>query len=469
MSLFALLPGGFPQLGLVTAGLASGATEAPPDNLSSLARQLREAYRQARRSNYDSLNQGQWRQLPYAYWDGETPPLPEVEPKLVRRYWREVLGAALTSRPTLANRWLMPLLHTYVWSYQAADKQFSEYASQLSQHLTRAVGPLAHTWREAQSRFDFFRPDSLGRRLAENLLAHPGTVDHWLATTGLSDDFPSSPLGLQVLVELLQASPASLRLAPSIDKVLNWAPRTGAPPHRSVMRVPFANGLLLPWVDARTAAPAATRDLLVNTFVSRESYGDPRWPGRPGYQWKDVAEPAVSVIKRWLAGKSLETFMKILELTADETWQYREKFWMGYYRRGYIDDVWLVLGSQARHEMGKLHLGQGFERGLLVNDSGGERSVLLLQIGKLTFVEWSHSGALRAYLTDDPKAPRLYRNQYEAEELSDHRSLWMHDEQADNKNPHLYHHGSRDGTWQDKARDFIRREVGIHIPRSEIV
>lgn len=468
MGLFAQLPADFPKLGALSAGLAIVATDARPDDLGSLARQLREAYRQARRSNYDSLNPGQWRQLPYAYW-GEMPPLPEVEPTLVRRYWREVLSAALMSRPTVANRWLTPLLHTYVWSFQATNGLFVEFANQLYRHLVRAEGPLAQTWRDTHRRHDFFRPEGLGKRLADSLLSHPNTVDHWLATVALNEDFPSSPLGHQVLAGLLQSSPASRRQALCIDKVLNWAPRSGAPPHRSDIRVPFANALLLPWEDPRTPTPVATRELLLDVFVRPQSYGDPRWPGRAGYQWHGVEGSAISVVKRWLAGKSLEIFIDALKLTADETWRYREKFWLAYYRRGYIDDVWLVLGSQAQQMIGTQNFGQPLDRGLLVNDSPGQRSVLLLQIGKLTFVEWSHNGALRAYLTADPRSPRLYRNEYDAADLSDHRSLWMHDEQAQNKNPHLYHHGGSDGVWQSKARDFIRREVGIHLPISEIV
>jgi len=105
----------------------------------------------------------------------------------------------------------------------------------------------------------------------------------------------------------------------------------------------------------------------------------------------------------------------------------------------------------------------------LTNDSGGRRSVLLLKIGDLTFVEWSHNGALRAYKSDDPAAPQLYRNEYDREELTDDRSLWMHDADAENKKAHLFHHGSDGGTWQRKARDFIRMQTGVHLPDLEIL
>jgi hypothetical protein len=468
MGLFAPLPGGFPQLVDAAAGSSTGPMEPRPADLLSLAQRLRQAYAQARSRHYDDLSPGQWRQLPYAYWDGGQEPLPEVEPRLVRRYWREVLRPALTSRPTMASRWLAPLFHTYIGSFRSGDRAFARYAQEFSTQVGMAVGPLASTLRTAHERVGLLQPDRLGPRLAAALLAHRGSIDGWLVELCLAPDFPASPLGRQVLQALLQSPEPTLRLEPAIDKVLAWSAQTGEAPARSSLRVPFANGLLLPWVDHRQHAAATIRDKLMATFVPPESYGDPRWVGRAGYQWQGVHDEAVSVVKRWLAGKSLETFVNALKLTADETWEYREKFWLAYHRRGYVDDVWLVLGSEAKERIGYSNLGAGMQCGSLLNDSPGRRSVLLLQLGDLTFVEWSHSGALRAYKTADPKAPKLYRNEYDREELTDDRSMWMHDATADNKNPHLYHHGSDGGTWQKKARDFINSHTGVYLPDREI-
>ncbi len=82
----------------------------------------------------------------------------------------------------------------------------------------------------------------------------------------------------------------------------------------------------------------------------------------------------------------------------------------------------------------------------------------------------SKSGAVqRAYKTADPNTPKLYKNRYDRDELADDRSLWMHDADADNQNPHLVHSTPRDGTWQRKARDFIRRNTGIDLRDSEIL
>lgn len=469
MALFAPLPIGFPQLDEVTAGLGAPVLEPRPADLRSLAERLRDAYSQGRDRNYDNLSQGQWRQLPYAYWEGGAKPLPEVEPKLVRRYWSEMLRQAVTSRPTSATRWLAPLWHVYVWSFNPGNRDFSYYANELVRHLGVALGPLADTLRQFQQQLNIFQPDNVARRLAGALLAHEGSASSWLDDMGLDQDFPSSPLGQLLFAALLKVDPAALRREAATGKVLAWPTLAGLQPHLSALRVPFADALLLPWEDHRHHASKALQNKLLDTFASPHTYGDPRWVGRADYQWQGVAPSAVSVIKRWLAGRSLETFVDALKLTSDETWEYREKFWMAYHRRGLIDDVWLVLGSVAHEKIGNRRLGAGFQHGVLVNDSPGRRSVLILQIGDLTFVEWSHSGALRAYVTADLKAPRLYASEYDREELSDDRSLWMHVADAENKNPHLGHHGSENGTWQRKARDFIRRRTGVHLPDSEIL
>ncbi len=469
MAMFASLPSGFPQLTQAALDHGHGQIEARPADLRSLAERLRDAYAQARDSNYDTLSPGQWRQLPYAYWEGGSAPLPEVEPKLVRRYWGDMLRRAVTSRPTQASRWLAPLWHTYVWSFNPASRHFLSYASGMGHHVGMAVGPLADTLRRYQQRLVIFQPNNVGARLANALLEFNGHVSGWLEEMCLDHDFPGSALGQMLFAALLKVDPVKLRQDAAIGKVLTWPSMAGIQPHRSEFRVPFAEALLLPWEDHRQPASKLVRETLLNTFTSPKTYGDPRWVGRAGYQWQGVAHPAVSVVKRWLAGQSLETFFKALELTADSQWAYREKFWGAYHRNGYVDDAWLVLGSHAKWEIDRGRIGSGLQCGELVNDSPGRRSVLMLQIGDLTFVEWSHNGALRAYKTADPNTPKLYKNRYDRDELADDRSLWMHDADADNQNPHLVHSTPRDGTWQRKARDFIRRNTGIDLRDSEIL
>jgi hypothetical protein len=95
-----------------------------------------------------------------------------------------------------------------------------------------------------------------------------------------------------------------------------------------------------------------------------------------------------------------------------------------------------------------------------------DQSVLLLRIGDLVFCEWSHNGALRAYQFGSGTAPLLYQSLYGAAELKTPLSLDFHD--GANQNTWLAHSNSEGGTWQRKARDFIRKQTSVYLRDQEI-
>ena len=91
----------------------------------------------------------------------------------------------------------------------------------------------------------------------------------------------------------------------------------------------------------------------------------------------------------------------------------------------------------------------------------------MLKIGNIVFTEWSHNGSLRAYLDGDRNTPKLYRSSYHGSDLRNPISLDFHD--GANVNPELRHMNSAGGTWQRKARDFIRHQTGLYMNDREIL
>jgi hypothetical protein len=160
--------------------------------------------------------------------------------------------------------------------------------------------------------------------------------------------------------------------------------------------------------------------------------------------------------------------MTILQRTADDIWMYRQKFWMAYYDKGFIDEAWLALGQnaleQARHSLVD-QKGMGYGR--LDGGAALNQSVLFLKIGDLIFTEWSHNGTLRAYRQGMKNTPLLYQNSYHGVDLRAAESMDFHE--GLNVNPGLVHSHSDKGTWQRKARDFIRSHTGVSMNDRDIL
>ena len=88
----------------------------------------------------------------------------------------------------------------------------------------------------------------------------------------------------------------------------------------------------------------------------------------------------------------METFFRIVKETAlDRQWAYREKFWREHLPR--IINTKIFLGSAAQM---KLTDGVALNRGRLTG-AAANQSVLVFQIGRYIFSEWSHNGKLRAH------------------------------------------------------------------------
>jgi hypothetical protein len=461
--IFVALPEGFPALQTLMKSLDSAAVARPPE-IEEIGLRLRRSYARARADGYRSVSAGELRKLPYAYWVAHADPLPAVHPDLVRRYWDSALPAAAAAGPRRAKRWLMPLFFVYCEGFAPRDQDFSSFAERIRGVLAPAQGELAARLRQLDADLMFFSPRTAASRIAGRLLDHDGGMDEALGGMLLWPSFVDTKLGTAVLAAALSHGNDRLSRPDAISRLLEWAGRLAAPMVSHPLRVEFANGLLMPWT--RTNPPDAIRSGLLDFFL--RTYGDPRIDGNLSYQWKGVSERAVSVIKGWLAGDTLRAFIKVLERTADDIWRYRQKFWMAYYDAGYVQDAWLALGNEAAWLAKRLQAEQrGLGYGRLEGGAAADQSVLILRIGDIVFTEWSHNGSLRAYRADDPDAPALYQRSYQGRELRDPESMDFHG--GANMNPELRHMNSQGGTWQRKARDFIRRHTGVRLEDRHII
>lgn len=453
------------KLEAVLLQLDAVTVQAPPPFVE-IGKKLRMAYERQRAQNYQLLSKSEWRQLPYALWVKGMPALYEIDPRLLTRYWSEVLPEALQSSPRRAKRWIMPLFFVYCNAFDLESIAFRGFAAKLRQILQTAQGSVAAKLREMDDRQDFFKPARAPASFASLFFTL-----HYIREDELMDDhllwagFEGTELGVAILRAGLQLPSDRLRAPATVQRVMHWVQKMPAPVVKTDLRIAFADGLLLPWRRDRKMQDGLKK-MLLKFFL--QQYGDPRFLHHAHYQWEGVNPDAVNVMHYLLTGDTLRGFMKILERTADDIWRYRQKFWMAYYDAGHIEEAWMVLGAHAQiaaKSTNAAAVPQSFGR--LEGGALPHQSVLLLRIGDLVFSEWSHSGSLRAYREGDPAAPDFYQSSYHGQKLREAQSLDFHG--GMNKNPQLTHSHSESGTWQRKARDMIRQRTGIFLSDREIL
>lgn len=220
--------------------------------------------------------------------------------------------------------------------------------------------------------------------------------------------------------------------------------------------VSFAGALLQPW--AGTACPDAHRESISTVLVAYA--GDPRTT-KSQTRWNAVrrATPhAFQILMSWLTRASIGQFMDFVGRTAlDHQWKYRRAFWCSYLEAGYISDAWVVFGANPARLAKKSLDSSGLEVSFGELQSGGGRSkdhsALIMHIGDLIIVEWSHNGKYFAWKRGDKSAPSL-------QEPNGYRASYA---------PHILNSGPINGShvnpegfsWQTRLAEIIRRETGI--------
>ena len=192
------------------------------------------------------------------------------------------------------------------------------------------------------------------------------------------------------------------------------------------------------------------------------NYPDPsvdknRWPAVPEALGGEKARDAcIEIVRRWRVFQSINLFFKVIGETITDPevkhhFPRRKEFWLSYFKENAVSEAWILLGKKANQHMKRLK-SRGDSEIVNLNYAsleGGtyEQSVLLLKVGSLTVVEWSHSGACRIWQSNNNRAPKLYQNRYQREVLmADSEERLVHDSR---------------GNWQSKLHRIIRDKGGV--------
>ena len=345
-------------------------------------------------------------------------------------------------------RSVLALLHEFLRAYPTDLPTFDDLGRLLQKTVEGSCSPppSLKKWRKRCLDFGFLKKDG-DLSFVETLVSATDAVDDFLVQAGLEAGLARCGFlksGIRTYLRHAESLLNQNRLdAGHVDRLLTLLECEGKLRFESV-RVEIASALLGPFID--TPPPARTKEQLQSFFL--RLFRDPRlFPGN----WFGVNEEVRHVFTRWMVEETLDEFFELIEKTAlDKHWEYREKFWMAYFRQGMIGDAWFVLGSRASRLLKRLPKENETSTGKLRGAEGGQ-SVLLLRMSGVTIAEWSHNGACRFWLDGNGGKPELHRPEYHGVELRRGSDFSQR------------HDGSEYGRWQDKVAQWLRENTGVSI------
>jgi len=349
------------------------------------------------------------------------------------------------------------LLDTYLDGFHSNSPEIQHLAKRLSQLAT--VWP----WRDS---------DKWPQRIRSYALLDPAEAPERISSTIMGSDEGVKPImdiiglttkgrqlgGLSEAAFMRACKAISIQVGESVlqkqQRLIDWAILDGAKLAYPTSWPLFAAALFIPWRGGEP--PASHKNKLIETAI--EFAGDPRINTAKWTRVKDAVPDAYNTLLRWLTKASVDQFFDIVTQSTDrlDMWKERRRFWTRYLDANLIQAAWVVFGDrgaslarQAAHNTGD----KGLVKFGRLGSGGGrtpEHAALMMRIGDLTIVDWSHNGRWNIWPKEAKKHPDLFR----------HNAGFRADYQ-----PHELmnapKYGSHVGNWQYKVDEIIRYETGL--------
>jgi hypothetical protein len=379
--------------------------------------------------------------------------LPHVvfHPEADRKAWlardSRLMGAALArikQRPGSMRALLKNVFRLWPTELEAAPAIWRTLSSQ----LLIATSPKLREWNRRVQQYDLLREDG-PERFARLLRSGQRSRAEVTEDAGLVAELSQSGFLAAVDRAIVQSLRTELERKDfsGLDAALQLIAPSGTLTFKAEA-AGVAEALLGPFV--RQSPPKDVKENITN-FLLRHLH-DPR-STQAG--WAGVSHQARGVMLQWLVEVTLEQFFDLIGRWANEEhWRYREAFGSAFRKRGHIDKAWVVLGANAADEARRRWRDAPPAHGRLYGGSA-DHCVLMLEIGDLTVVEWSHNGACRVWRTTNKHRPKLYDSEYTQHRLQ---------AQPDGAQRHG---GNLSYGWQQKLADTIREETGRSVTQSD--
>lgn len=340
------------------------------------------------------------------------------------------------------------LIIAYLQHFEPANDSIGR----ASEVILDALSDFSWPWSERHKRFHLFDPVRAPHTLARCVLDPEQRPDEVLQAAGLTGPRASAGLAAaayeEALSELARLFSADGDHSYAFTSICDWSV-DGDHLRFPRLKERLAETFLRPW--ATRDAPDDLRSVVM-AFLLRH-YRDPRLEPR---LWMGVSDDAQRVLRRWLTGADLETFIQVVDDVAERGhWRYRKAFWMAYLEKDLLEEAWLVFGRRARLRARRLEATTAGHGRLVGGSVQSNHCVILMRIGRLTVADWSHDGKCRIWREANREAPRLYQSNYSRGELADGCDL------------EIAHFGSDRSRWQTQIATFIRDQTGIRVSSTD--
>jgi hypothetical protein len=347
------------------------------------------------------------------------------------------------------------LIDAYLDQFAPNDDDIARLGKRLSALCKGWPWRPTDPWPERIRAFNLFDSIQAPARLAaaifksddepRDVMVRAGLVTEGRRKGGLAQSAFSA--GCRLVAEKRGASATSLQ-----HKIIAWARSEALALAYPAAWPNFAAALFDPWSDQEPEN--AEKTLLIE--AATKYGGDPRINAA---RWRPIENTgAYEVIVRWLTKASVEQFFDIVAQTTDrpDMWAERRKFWTRYLKADMISAAWVAFGADGAwraEEAAKRSSDAGLSMFGRLGSGGGrtaEHAALIMRIGDLTVVEWSHNGRWNIWRRQDKGHPELFRHNnkrwpdYQPQELMN-GALW---------GPHM-------GAWQFKVREIVAHETGL--------
>ncbi|RUN76548.1 hypothetical protein EJC47_11305 [Sphingomonas sp. TF3] len=342
----------------------------------------------------------------------------------------DFIGRAIVDRVRRTGRRpaFFALLDAYLDGFKTGDATVKALATTLRSCSDGWAWRPGDPWRDRLLAFDLLDPDLAPARIAHAVLASARGPRPVLQAAGL--DLGARPRGGMSEAAFVEACRLTCRLQGEAAKVaqtmlLRWAQQQ--PGTTSFPRAwpELVSACLLPW---RKSDPDAAHKAFLIDELELLGGGDPRTAG--GGRWPAVektAPDAYSVLLRWLTRASVMQFLEIVDRSLREPdarrmWSYRRAFWTSYLLADQgpaIEQAWVAFGSDGA-KLARAAARESKDKSLSVfgiqNEKSSQHAALIVRIGDLLIVDWSHSGKYNVWRKGEG-GPELFRPSYAAGSL----------------------------------------------------
>jgi len=354
----------------------------------------------------------------------------------------------------------LALIDAYLDGFAADDSDVARLAHALSASTPNWPWRETDLWPERIATFNLFDPVDAPKRLATAMLGTDASPRAILESAGLQSDGRRkgglAEAGFREACGLV-AGKAAKSVTPLQERLIAWGQDGGHALAFPKAWPDFACALFKPW--RADEPPAAHKTVLIDSALAHA--GDPRVNAG---KWRPVQSAfgdAYDVVVRWLTKASVEQFFDIVSETMidrPDMWAQRREFWTQYLKNNAISAAWVAFGVDGAERAKRAARTSG-DRGLSMfgrlssgNGRTSQHSALIMTIGDLTVVEWSHNGKCYIWRRSDADAPKLFQH---------NSGRWADYEPSELMSaPIGVIHGSG---WQYRIAAVLREEAGVRL------